>query len=358
MGNKIYNYLFIDDEVKQSDALVRQLEQLKTIKITVREPEQFEITLEKDFNFDGIIMDYRLDGGKKVKYRGLALAQELRNKITEGEIKKDLPIILCSTDDKIKRLKMDETGNDLFDHRFLKDVDLNIKAQAQKLASLAAGYIELTENQTDLSKIIGRDIAEIDGRVFAKFRLGQERPVHELARHLLHQVIQPNGILLESDVVAARLGIDKKKTKDYDKLMATVFDDCAYKGVFSLGWTRWWRDKINEKFEMITHKTLAAQNATQSVALLKDYLKKQDINIDIKEAKSLKLAHSNRFWTICEATRKPLDPLEGYKIAKEPTASWQDYSYVSLYAVLEGKLGALEIHPEAKNRLEFDRAQH
>lgn len=53
-------------------------------------------------------------------------------------------------------------------------------------------------------------------------------------------------------------------------------------------------------------------------------------------AEPIKLNTSSEFWTICEATKCPLDPLEGFKIKlSHELKAWQEPKYISLYAALE-----------------------
>ena len=174
-------YIFLDDE--DVSATVESLNKSGNIAVELREAIDFERQLES-FNFkniDGVILDYRLDGnqaGGKARYKAPALAQELRNRMTEGQIPKNVPLILCSTDDRIKRLNTDETSNDLFDYRFLKDVDLNPSGVAFDLKVIAEGYKYITSCRGNISKIVGRNIEEIDDRVFAKF-IDQPYPIHD-----------------------------------------------------------------------------------------------------------------------------------------------------------------------------------
>lgn len=346
--SKLPHFIYLDDEDVQ--ATVDSLTYHRNIEITVRKAEGFETELDS-LNFselDGIILDYRLDGNQEgggVSYKAPALAQELRNRVTEKQIKKDFPIILCSTDDKIRLLNSDETSNDLFDFRFLKNTELNPKKVSFIFKILAEGYRTIESSKNDLSDVIKRDINEIDERVFSKF-IDKIVPTHEIARHINHQLIRETGPLIDKYMLLARLGlVDNEKSSELIKL---YFEDCFYKGVFHEGWQRWWMDKIKNKFTELTGKTLANLDAFQRVDLLK-----RATSIDLESAKPLEFSKSNRFWTICQYTNSPLDPLEGFKLANEPILSWQEPRYISLFAIAEQmhiSVPKLSLHSTEKQR--------
>jgi hypothetical protein len=348
-------FLYLDDEDVQ--ATVDRLNNYSHVQIEVRDVKQskgFESDLDSfDFQeLDGIILDYRLDVNKEgggVSYKAPALAQELRNRVTELQITKDFPIILCSNDsERIRRLKSDETSNDLFDYTFLRDSTLDPKRVSAILLTLVNGYKKIAQSKGDLSKIIERDISEVDDRVFSKF-VDKKYPIHEIARHIIHQLIRETGVLIHEEILLARLGL--VKNDDSATLIERYFSDCLYQGVFHEGWSRWWMDKVNDKFKDLTKRTFASLDATQRVNLLK-----KATTLDLADAKPIKLAKSSRFGTICEFTRMPLDIVEGFKLVDEPTLAWQEPRYISLLALAEqvhtDESKGFSLHPSEKQKAE------
>lgn len=72
-------------------------------------------------------------------------------------------------------------------------------------------------------------------------------------------------------------------------------------------------------------------------------------------AKPMPLCKSTEFWTICEGYKKPLDPLEGFRIySSYELKPWQESKYLSLDAVLErvGIEKGLRPHPSELKRIE------
>ena len=75
-----------------------------------------------DENYDGLLIDLRLDGEgpNQLEYSAISISSELRSVCARNELK-SFPIILCSTLDKIKETyKSDKTSHDLFDYTFRK----------------------------------------------------------------------------------------------------------------------------------------------------------------------------------------------------------------------------------------------
>src|SRR5690606_1673991 len=99
-----FKYLYIDDENDQSTSSIADgLKINGLLDVDLAEPQQFRE--QKDFlekhlsEYDGIILDLRLDGRRlEIPYNAPALAQELRMMAADGTIP-STPIILCSTEE-------------------------------------------------------------------------------------------------------------------------------------------------------------------------------------------------------------------------------------------------------------------
>lgn len=346
-------YLYIDDEYKpgSSDnvqAVADRLMLTDKIHVDLHAINSFEeLTIELGIllkNYDGLILDLQLNdrpNEKNIRFPSNAptLAQHIRNESTDRKIK-HLPIILCSTNNKIKRLyTKDLTSHDLFDMSFVKEImqgddkekDIEWNSIIDRLYSLAEGYKLLEEYKGNLGQIWGIDIKDLDSRMFS--RLAENNiPIHEYARYILKEFIYTTGPLVTEELLAARLGIDMANSEDWDKLINKHFIDAKYNGVFSSGWKRWWMHLIDQLFETLTKQPLQFINARERVNLLSGFsgLKK------LKNSELIPKCKSYRYWTLCKGTKMPMDPREGFKINPiiEPNP-WQEYEYISLYAMLE-----------------------
>ncbi|WP_321346111.1 hypothetical protein [uncultured Draconibacterium sp.] len=362
-----YRVLYIDDEKDDlTQPIKKKLEAKGSLEIILNKPENFEDQIDKlQTELDGcvaLILDLQLNGPQEdvtneagdvfqVKYQAPPLAQMIRTYATEGKLP-DIPIILCSTEDKIQiSFSRDFTSHDLFDWTFLKD-DIDDET-IEKIVSLIKGYQNIGKNIKDFDKFLDRNYSEIDERILSRFVTEENPPVHEIARVIFKDIVQPTGVLINELTLAARLGVDIKESgENWNKLIDHFFYTASYKGVYHESWIRWWNDKVLDVFENITNENLASLDAIARVALL---VEKTGIN-GLIAANPIELFESSIFWNICEVTKMPLDPFEGFKISgKEEPKPWQDYSYVSLFAVVSepdliSKKG-IKIHPTDNERL-------
>jgi hypothetical protein len=345
-------YLFIDDEKNSTTkAIIDGFNDTNLIEAVYCEPRKFEDQLnylDRELKkYNGLILDLRLDGSTKLnlQYTAGSLAQELRKKTANI----DIPIILCSTDQKIEDLYgKDQTSYDLFDYFILKEASPDWLKHASILCAIAIGYKTIKDFKFNLEKIFKRDLSSLDQRIFGNFIDKKMKfPVHALAGHIIKELIEQPGPLIDESRLAARLGIDIKTSKDWDNLIKKHFSKAKYTGVFSSGWDRWWADCIIEIFNKLTGERLSTLDANQRVTLLKDKTKLKKLTAATPIVNSV----STNFWTICEYFKKPLDPMEGFKVfSYKELRPWQDEIYLSFEAAAQRRGN---IHPTEKARLEL-----
>lgn len=351
-------YIYIDDEKDSKvDSLIDNINRQGAVII-----EKCESMIFSKFvqwiqvyrkEYDGILLDLILNEKANSKneiaeYTAPVIAQYLRTIATDGQMQ-NLPIVLCSTDERLDRLYTNDlTSHDLFDMRFRKDDTDHYQMIAKELNSLATGYEEILQLQ-DIDKILKVDGSQLNDKIFARFYNRDSIPEHEKAQFILKEMIFKTGPLIDEYVLAARLGIDIKKSSDWQILKDTVFAIAKYKGVFSDGWDRWWMYEVNNIFKSLTGTNLSYINAEDRVRLLKDKLALENLLV----FEPSKYCFSTRYWTIDINSKEPLDPSEGFRVATsvEPK-SWQEYNYISPYSALE-RIGQFSVHISDHDRLEY-----
>ncbi len=367
----LYKYLYIDDiqadgeegssETPNSLAHGLSKDGIEVIYKHVFEFESANFIKNHLEEYDGLLLDLRLDeykdsDGKHSAYTATEFAQHIRTLVTKGRedggINKDLPIILFSTDEKLKKVyATDLSSHNLFD-RYLTKKNTPDDA-SKKLFSLAKGYSEIMNNKTNFPKLLGlTDMINVDSRIFSRFSEEPERiPVHEYAQVILKDLIYVPGPLINDDILASRLGIDIEYSDpdDWTKLKE-FFKKAKYNGVFSDSWDRWWMFLINEIFEKISGSYLSYLDANEKVAMFKEKLSLKGL----KAAEPIKLNYSTRYTTVCKAFNKPLDEIEGFRVysSREPK-QWQEYEYASLEAFATGKTEEknIKVHIDDRDRL-------
>ena len=157
--------------------------------------------------------------------------------------------------------------------------------------------------------------------------------------------------MIDQDVLAARLGIDKEKSDDWGKFIEAINPAIKYNGVFSEAWDRWWSNRLLDWWdsEISNEIVLINSSAEERVALLKEKLNLQDLEI----AQPIESYMSNSFWTVCKALNQPLDIYDGL-VVNQRNETWQDKEYVSPKAVFEGvsKKQGIKLHPNERVRYE------
>ena len=341
-------YLYIDDE-PNSHEKVAGFENDGVLKIQSRQNED---TWEKQFKFfsdnsqfDGLMLDLKLDDykvlnekGEKVSagFSGTAIAQEIRTRQKDGKMQKQIPIILFSANDN---LMLEDFGKNLFDLCIEKTEvnDDNFPIFMKKMVDLSDGY-QILSSEIDLSKILSTDVNLIDSRFINVFESFKDSPINVKIRFLISEFLEKQGLLINEDILAARLGVDKKESNDWDNLKKEL-SVAKYSGILCNGWQRWWAHLV-EKWWNETVKAesrLRSTSAKDRVNVLKLFTNLSNL----VAAQKIEKAESDEFWTVCKGYDKPIDTIDGLLICgQENLYPWQDYEYVSVDAALKKKNNA------------------
>lgn len=357
-----YKVLYIDDEVnsgrEQIETIKDALEVTGLLDVEIYQVDELQVIIEKikKEDFEAVILDLELDSaansrGEIVTYKAPTLAQNIREQSAEHN-KLDIPIILCSTNDKIKKsYKKDLSSHDLFDMRFDKGLR-DYHEVTKEISSLIQGYKIINKKHLKFHELLETPEEVIDSRIYSSLLLTESLPAYNIAQLIVKELIFINGPLIPEELLAVRLGIDVEKSAGWNELKEK-FSAARYTGVFSSGWNRWWMHKVLSIFREITGKNLVSLDAVEKVELIKS---KTGIS-EIKHPERIEMCQSYNFWTLCKGYHKPLDPREGFKIimAREPKV-WQDYDYISLHAVLEREgfeERGIHPHPSEIKRIEL-----
>jgi hypothetical protein len=282
-----------------------------------------------DSDIDGLVIELCFENNQA--YRGTTVIRELRSYQNDRKIHL-CPIVLLSTDKNIIT-SLDETAKKLLDLVCSKE---NLQTQQQntdfcnRLKSLANGYKQL-ENITKISldELLGIDTNYIDDRFISKLNYWVQAPAYLLAHFIKEELIEKQGLLIDEQVLAARLGINIANSSDWDKVKESL-STAKYKGVFSDGWQRWWMPLVDSwwKKTIKADTYLRSTAATYRVKMIKEKLEFQNIQSAIKT----EMAYSEEFWTVCKGTNRPLDTVDGLVIINQDNKyPWQDVEYISIY---------------------------
>ena len=306
--------------------------------------DQLNFLKSNEPNYNGLILDLKLDDWAnkdhiRAKFRGTSLAQEIRTRQKERELK-SFPIILFSANDKIQ-LALENSGKDLFDICIDKS-DINDESFAiyrSQMIALVRGYSRLESSADgstdDKENIFCINTSLLDSRFLSEFDNIKNSPIHSQARFLISELLGKQGLLINEDVLAARLGIDKGKSSDWN-LLKTKIASAQYKGVFFEGWTRWWMPLIDEWWskDLKADTSLRSSSAKERVERIRMFYQLNNLIA----AERIDKSNSDDFWTVCMAYNRPLDPVDGLLIqGQDNLFPWQEPLFVSVDAALKRK---------------------
>lgn len=353
-------YIYLDDEdLTEIRSYIRAVQFVADGKLEIerrpplRYDKQVDALRDLSDEIDGVILDFRLDmrsnevGGEseRANYRAGSIAQEMRSLQAEGKVK-EIPLVLWSLSSRFDRdFYPNETSHDLFDLASRKEEindDAGAKKMASRLISLANGYGELQNTMEENSdrkqftyKLLGLEESPnfLDKRIITYFDNRSALPIHKYARFILRKMLGHTRPLVDESVLAARLGVDKQQSGDWEELLAYL-ESSKYKGPFREGWPRWWWSWVSDWWKNeVTDKSLKRLSAEVRV----DHLS-ESLNLDgLVAAQPIEEKYSTRFWTVCEYYGGPLDPTDGLRAQARNLEPWMDRPYISKKAALKRK---------------------
>ncbi|MCR4801046.1 MAG: hypothetical protein K5860_11110 [Bacteroidales bacterium] len=331
-------YLYIDDDYANAKRLSLQFKKANELDC---DPQQCipdigkQISQIKESNYSGVILDLRLRdkigaSGEYAPYHGTTLAQQIRTEQKEGSLR-SFPVILFSANDKLRE-SMEKSDYNLFDYCISKDNNDDIRIiedYQSKLIAIAEAYSEL-ELKLSMDSL-GIDESCLDERFVAEVDALSKQPKNVIVKFLITQVLEKQGALINEDVLFARLGIDKSAiSKDDIEKIKDNLTEIKYRGILSIGWARWWAPKLEKMWEEKIDKEtfLRSVSASDRVAKFSSFFNMRGLPVQNK----IEMADSDRFWTVCKDSNKPLDPVDGFLVqGQDAFYPWQEKEYVSKY---------------------------
>ena len=364
----IPKYLFIDDETgTQTDALVDGFNDTKLIAVeplTLFKDEAFETVCNKikdtfaKYQFDGVLIDLCLDGtgANSLAFKAQPFAQQIRTWASEDKMPQ-VPVVLCSTIDNYDVYRKDSASHDLFDYYFDK-TELNFEKESVRMKSLAEGYQLLSDKIMTEEEYLKRgSLEDLDEKIVDYLKGASS---FDVTKKIVKDIIPYSGILIDENVVAARMGINMKDSAGWPKLKEAIYEFGKYKGVFSNGWERCWSDLVNTFFMRQSEgRPYQIMNAEERVEILA----KTGFE-GLVASKPIELNNSSYFNTVCCYSGLPLDSMEGIPIEDRMSLKpWQENHYVAFYFVAKGDFKeedlcptGLKIMEEIKQRIQDEQA--
>ncbi len=369
-GTEIIKYLYIDDR-KKGRLSVQNFRIDGKLSIDTILPTEKRIDIIKELRkYNGLIVDQQLDevtidNKFKSDYLGSSLAMDIRTKENEISIIKNedisIPIILFSANENVPRT-IYGLGEEIFDLKIYKseasymEFESKIPMYQKQMISLVNGYNILKKLKKDKRSIceglqLDDNLDKIDSRFLDELKKRESYTAHSSAMFILNELIIKQGILIDEDVLAVRLGIDKKESQDsWIKVLDSLKNFGAnYRGVFYDGWSRWWMPMVDKWWSEIIGEESYLQflSASERKSIIS---KKLNIHLKTASAKS-RFSISDDYWTVCDSSKEPLSIENGLMLpGQDNLYPWQDARYVSIMSAIEESLDIADFENE---RLEY-----
>lgn len=319
----VYKIAYLED--LDAGSIKRNVEQ-QGFDVTHVEPQDsFESTLSliQSIDADLLLMDFRLHAGV-ANFNAPPFAQFFRSQVIDNG--KSVPIALISSENNIRDYYRDYTSFDLFDfavdkETFLKNTPKYCSLFKELIDSYQLlGHMQSEERPVDVAVINVPEALHrrVDRRLLDMLSMDKyQNDPFMLSGLLLSSFVKPIGPLIGSDVLSARLGVSK--SSEGWKELQGLLDDFVYQGLYSGTYRRWWSLGVDAwwKLHFPSGQSLRRLTSRERCQLIGEKFKLDNLT----ELERQPLSSSDRLWTICAGNGAPLDPIDGFEIAKDVSSS-------------------------------------
>ena len=134
-------------------------------------------------------------------------------------------------------------------------------------------------------------------------------------------------------MLAARLGVDAEESGESWKNLLKLLEGegCRYVGIMSNSFEKWWMEKVKKWWQKMIPEmpNFKYEEAAARVELLN-----KKTGLALVKAEPIEEEMSQEYWTLCVATRKPLDPSDGFVCNRRFRREWEENEYISLKGAL------------------------
>lgn len=368
---KAIKYLFVDDNSGRRQSIQNFPIEGKLDIDDIEPTKTLRGVFEQLKGYDGLIVDQQLDenpseDGIPRDYLGSSLAMEIRVKENESILKGadiSMPIILYSANENVGS-NLYGLGEEIFDFKIYKSnaepyqtFRSKVPMYQKQMISLVNGYKKLKELKSDVCGCLGFDenLGKIDSRFLDELKRRKDRTAHSKASFILNELIIKQGILVDEEILAVRLGVDNKKSQEGWNIVLDSLKEfgAKYEGVFGDGWPRWWMPIVEKWWtDFIGEESyLQFMSASQRVQIISKKLsEKCDIHLDVVSAKS-KFSNNDAYWTVCVDSKEPLALEDGVMLSGQDSLyPWQDAKYFSIKSAIDQSSSVADFE---KERLDF-----
>ena len=323
-------WVIVDDAPEETEVFAGELRRGNMLEVRTAGAEETQGRIE-DGSLDvaGVLMDVDLSNEAGMRFTGPGLAQSIRV-AQMRRLLPSFPIVRFSAREKIREnIGSDISSDDLFDLKIDKDgfsersKSTMVRGQLVGLGQVYAAvqkkfelreFFKLSPDQWELwgHRAIEDEISVVD---LPYLRAGK------LIRVLVHA-----GILIDDELFAIRLGVDRMRSCNWTELCAAL-KGIRYSGVGYTYFPRWWARALEHWWQELDRgRPLAGTDLAGRVATLREVT-----GLDIEPLEMPSGSLGERPWRTCLLSMEnsgenvPVDPTRGVRvIPRHSLPSWMD----------------------------------
>ncbi|WP_342241196.1 hypothetical protein [Inquilinus sp. OTU3971] len=322
-------WLLVDDKPDEAEQFARALSVKGMFVVTSIRAKDAEDRLGKgELRPSGVLMDVDLSSETGMRSTGPGMAQNIRV-AQQRQSAPSFPIVRFSARARVlENIGHDSSSDDVFDLKIEKD-GLSEIARQKVVQRQLFGVTEVYHaagGEFDLLTFVGLDDKHwsLWGHLaFEREMANADRP-HLKAGRIIRLLVHP-GVLIDEDLLAIRLGIDRHQSKSWSQLL----DELApirYSGVARDHFPRWWARGLEDWWlDLSPPQPLAGSSIEERHALLTRY------HSDLRRLEMPEESPGDRPWRTCLLTLEereeiiPVDPSKGVRITpRETLPPWMD----------------------------------
>ncbi len=331
-------WIIADDQLQDAEAFAASFERempvagISWIAMQASDAQQYLLS-DTGSDIAGVLVDVDLSSDGKMIGTGLGLAQDIRAKQkNRTNPTADYPVLRFANPDPVREYVGDDpASDDLFDLLVSKVLAREHPTSLirQAIATRAVYDALIRQPPTDTASFsalcgLGPDRFEIwaDARLWQRVRLGlaESSSLHVAAGTFLRTFLVPTGLLVDEEVLAIRLGVDRARSPGWPAVKDALAE-AKFTGVGAEGFDRWWARGIEAYWLKLDED---------------DYLYQRTSNFRVERlsqtvgAELAFLEPSGAYWRRCALSLRrgefrPIDPSRAVSLVQTgPLEPWVD----------------------------------
>jgi len=335
-------WLLVDDKEDEARLFADALSERDTIAVDfIRATEVEKLLASGNLRPSGVLMDVDLSSETGMRSTGPGIAQNIRV-AQHREAVPSFPVIRFSARARVlESIGQDSSSDDVFDLKFEKDglSDRDRQANARK-QMLGVGLVyQSCAGTSELKSLlnVNEEIWASWGHpAFAREFASADRTYLRAAK--IVRMLSHSGILVGEQLLAIRLGIDRKESKGWADLQQALAP-FAFTGAGAEYFPRWWARGIEDWWASLGSETpLGGASISDRVSKL------AAVGYDLTALTMPKGSPGDRPWRHCSLTLEdtgeivPVDPTKAVKLTpRETLPVWLDPMVATLGAAVRQK---------------------